>query len=133
MGRTYRFRCTHCAYHADISGGADSGVNCNVQTIHCRDCRQLFDVFTRVRREKGSPEPIPKFPAFERPEIPPILLRDSQFVPPRPTPRQFEWKQVKLACPIADHHVVEVWKHPGHCPRCYAFMEQEGQPFRVWE
>ena len=53
MGRNFHFQCTQCQYHAGISGGMDSGLNCDVQTILCRECRELFDVFTRIRRVVG--------------------------------------------------------------------------------
>lgn len=126
MGRTFHFHCTHCAYHADLSGGADAGVNCDVQTIRCHECRELFDVFTRVRRPAESQEYVKKFSALGRREIPPVILRG------RP-PRRLEWQTVKLACPRSDKHFVEPWKNPGRCPRCHAFMEPVGLPFRLWE
>jgi hypothetical protein len=133
MGRTYHFHCTQCQYHAYLSGGADSGLNCDVQTIHCRECRELFDVLTRVRRVAGHPELARKFSAFMQTEIPPVILRDSLFAAKRAVPRRFEWQKIKPACPVSAKHFVEAWKHPGRCPRCHAFMEQEGAPFRVWE
>src|SRR5450432_3438991 len=133
VGKTFHFHCTQCSYHAGISGGADSGLNCDVQTVLCRECRELFDVFTRVRRVAGRKEFARRFSAFTRPEIPPVILRESLFAPKPAEPRQFEWQKLKLACPAAAKHFVEAWKHPGHCPRCHAFMEQEGLPLRVWE
>jgi hypothetical protein len=122
-----------CQYRSSLSGGADSGLNCDVQTIICRECRELFDVFTRVRRLTGHKEFARNFSMFVRPEIPPVILRDSLFVPMRSEPRRFEWQQMRLECPVVAKHFVEAWKHPGRCPRCYAFMEQEGLPFRIWE
>ena len=133
MGRTFHYHCTQCQYRARIAGGADSGVNCDVQTVFCRECRELFDIFTRVRRTAGHREFAGKFPAPVRPEIPPVILRESLFARKPAEPRRFEWQKIKLACPVAAKHFVETWKHPGRCPRCYAFMEQEGLPFRVWE
>ncbi|MGD1088272.1 MAG: hypothetical protein ABR955_06050 [Verrucomicrobiota bacterium] len=133
MGRTFHYQCSQCPYHARLSGGADSGVNCDVQTIICRECRELFDVFTRVRRVAGHKEFARNLSAFARPEIPPVILRDSLFAPKRAEPRRFEWQKIKLECPVAAKHFVEAWKYPGRCPRCHAFMEQEGLPFRVWE
>ena len=58
MGRTYHFDCPYCHYQARVSGGADTGLNCAVQTIVCLDCRQLFDVFTRLRQREGEEEPL---------------------------------------------------------------------------
>jgi hypothetical protein len=133
MGRTYHFQCTQCSYHADLSGGADGGLHCDVQTILCRECRELFDVFTRVRRVTGRTEFAGNFSAFERPEIPPVILRDSLFAGKRDEPRQLEWQKFKPACPVSSKHFVENWRHPGRCPRCYAFMEQAGMPLRLWE
>jgi hypothetical protein len=133
MGRTFHYHCTQCQYRASISGGADGGVNCDVQTIVCRECRELFDVFTRVRRELGHMKFARNFPAFVRLEIPPVILRDSLFAPKPAAPRRFEWQKLKLECPVTAKHFVEAWKHPGRCPRCHAFMEQEGLPFRLWE
>ncbi|HEY5296439.1 MAG TPA: hypothetical protein VIK59_00785 [Verrucomicrobiae bacterium] len=133
MGKTYHYQCAHCGYRTNVSGGADKGVNCDVQTIACRECRELFDVFTRVRRVVGRKELARKFPAFARPEIPPVILRDSLFVPKPAAPRRFEWQKMKPACPVSAKHFIEPWKDPGRCPRCRAFMEQEGFPYRVWE
>jgi hypothetical protein len=62
MGRAFRFHCTQCQYHADISGGADNGLNCDVQTILCRECRELHDVFTEVRRVVRRREFVRNFP-----------------------------------------------------------------------
>jgi hypothetical protein len=133
MGRTFHYHCTQCQYRADLSGGADSGLNCDVQTILCRECRELFDVFTRVRRVVGHREFAQKFSAFVPPEIPPVILRDSLPARKLAAPRRFEWQKIKPACPVTAKHFVEAWTHPGRCPRCHAFMEQEGLPFRVWE
>lgn len=133
MGRTFQFFCTQCQYRALISGGADSGLNCEVQTIRCRECRELIDVFTRVRRAAGPGKVPRKFPAFTRPEIPPVILRDSRLNGEPDGTRDFAWQELRLACPVSASHLVEAWKHPGRCPRCHAFMEQEGLPFRIWE
>jgi hypothetical protein len=54
-------------------------LHCDVQTILCRECRELFDVFTRVRRVVGRRVFARNFSAFERLEIPPMILRDSLF------------------------------------------------------
>jgi hypothetical protein len=133
MGRTFHYHCTQCPYQASISGGADGGRDCDVQTILCRECRELYDVFTRVRRVAGQRESARKFSAFTRPEIPPVILRDSLFAGKPAKPRRFEWVKMKPACPVSAKHQVEAWKHPGRCPRCHAFMEPIGLPFRVWE
>jgi hypothetical protein len=133
VGRTFHYQCTQCRYRARISGGTDSGRDCDVQTIICRECRELFDVFTRVRRVAGQNESAKNFSAFVRVEIPPVILQHSLFAQKRAAPRRFEWQKIKLECPVAAKHFVEAWKDPGRCPRCHAFMEAEGLPFRVWE
>lgn len=133
VGKTFHFECPQCQYRAAVSGGAESGVNCRVQTILCRDCRKLFDVFTQVRRVAGHTEFGRNFPAFTGPEIPPVILRYSLFALKRAAPRQFEWHKMKLACPVSAKHFVEPWKNPGRCPRCHAFLEQQGLPLRVWD
>src|SRR5712671_4253565 len=49
MGRSFWFECPRCGYRAKVSGRADRGFNFSVQTIFCRDCRELYDAVTRVR------------------------------------------------------------------------------------
>ena len=124
MGRTYLFECSLCQYRAKISGGADSGLHCEVQTVRCRDCRELFDVFTRVRRRPGA---VAKFLQFFRPEIPPVVLRGGGAGQP------LVWEKFKLTCPVQPKHLVEAWNDPGRCPRCCNFLEKNGLPFRLWD
>jgi hypothetical protein len=130
VGRTYLFECPQCQYRAKISGGADSGVHCEIQTVICRDCRELFDVFTRLCRRADAVDVI-KFPAFHRPEIPPVLLRDSPVNGRRAAPRPLVWHNYKLACPVGPKHFVEPWNDPARCPRCGNFMANLGLPFRL--
>ena len=54
MGRTFQFDCPLCQYRTRVSGGTDAGINCSIQTIICHDCRELYDVFTKVRRLTGT-------------------------------------------------------------------------------
>lgn len=126
MGKTYEFECGLCHYRAKVSGGADSGVDCEVQTVVCGDCRELFDVFARVRLQEGTVKTV-KFPGFYRPEIPPPNLRDAK------VKRRLVWQKVQLACPVGQKHVVEAWKEPGRCPRCGSFMEKNGFPTKIWD
>jgi hypothetical protein len=122
MGKTYVFECGLCHYRVKISGGADSGLDCAVQTIVCRDCRELFDVFTRVRRQAAPPG---KFKS-ERLEIPPVALPGSPA-------RQTGWQKSNLSCPVNPKHCVEPWKNPGRCPRCGNYLEPNGLAFRLWD
>ena len=126
MGRTYHFECPYCHYRAKVSGGVDSGLHCEVQTVVCRDCRELLDIFTKVRRREGVVEKV-KFPGFFRPEIPPVILRDGT------ANRRLVWQKFPPTCPVAAKHFVEAWKDPGRCPRCGNFMERGGMPTKIWD
>ena len=126
VGKTYQFECSHCHYRAKVSGGADSGIHCEVQTVVCHDCRELMDVFTKVRRREDASEKI-KFPGFFRPEIPPVILRDAAVA------GRLVWQKFPPACPVQAKHCVEIWNDPGRCPRCGCFMEKNGLPFRRWD
>jgi hypothetical protein len=142
VGRTYHFECPHCQYRARVSGGTDGGVNCVIQTIACRNCRELFDVFTRVRKRDSGAKAEAKMQRKMLPErlsIPPMMLvqhvnREFQNQPRlRVAPPAAWWENVKVACPISELHRIELWKHPGRCPRCGNFMEKNGFPFRLWD
>lgn len=122
MGKTYLFECGLCHYRVKVSGGSDAGVDCDVQTVVCLDCRELFDVFTRVRRRSN---PVGKFQALN-PEIPPAALKGSPA-------RKKDWEKPAPACPMEEKHRVETWRDPGRCPRCGNYLEKNGLPFRVWD
>ena len=132
VGRTYIYECPQCQYRAKISGGTDSGLHCEIQTVICRECRELFDVFTRQRRRAGAADVI-RFPGFYRPEIPPVILRDSSVNPRRERLRPLVWRTFDLVCPQDPKHFVEPWNDPGRCPRCGNFLERNGLPFRLWD
>jgi hypothetical protein len=132
VGKTYLFECPQCQYRARISGGVDGGLHCDTQTILCRECRQLYDVLTRERRRQGAVEPS-KFPAFDRPDIPPVVLGQSSAHPAAQPPAPLVWRDAKLACPVDADHSVEPWRDPGRCPRCGNFMERNGFPLRAWD
>ena len=122
MGKTYVFECGLCHYRVKVSGGADSGLDCEVQTIACRDCRELFDVFTRVRRQAAA---VGKFKPKHL-EIPPVALPGSPA-------SKIGWQKFELACPLEKKHRVEPWNDPGRCPRCGNYLEKNGLPFRIWD
>lgn len=125
VGRTYHFECPYCHYRARVSGGTDTGIHCEVQTVVCRDCRELVDVFTCVRRP--AEVPARKFPVFFRPEIPPVILQDGI------NRQRLVWQKFRPACPLASKHIVECWSDPGRCPRCGNFMEKNGLPTQIWD
>ena len=101
----------------------------------CRECRELFDVCTRVRRrEPAGARWADKFARFIRPEIPPPVLRDpSRPLVWRDPSRPLVWREFSLACSASPKHFVEPWQDPGRCPRCGNFMEKGGLPFRLWD
>jgi len=98
----------------------------------CRECRQLYDVYLKVRRRAGAMAKV-KFPGFFRPEIPPVVLRESTSRPATGQTPKLVWQKFTPMCPVDAKHKVEVWKEPGRCPRCGCFMEKGGFPFRSWD
>jgi hypothetical protein len=132
VGKTYLFECPQCQYRVKISGGTDGGRHCEIQTVICRDCRELFDVFKRQQRRADAVDLV-KFPGFHRPEIPPTILGESSVSPPAKKPAALVWRETELICPVEPEHFVEPWTDPGRCPRCGNFMEKNGIPFRAWD
>jgi hypothetical protein len=132
VGKTYLFECSLCQYQARISGGADSGLHCKIQTVVCHDCHQLYDVFIRQRRRADAKDLV-RFPGFHRPEIPPTILGQSSVTPVIQPSAPLVWRESKLACPVDPKHSVEAWNDPGRCPRCGNFLERFGFPFRAWD
>jgi hypothetical protein len=122
MGKTYLFECGLCHYRVKASGGAAAGVDCEVQTVACSDCRELYDIFTHVRRQST---PVGKFKALH-PEIPPAALTGSPA-------RKRDWEKPPVICPRDPKHRVAPWNDPGRCPRCGNFLEKSGLAFRVWD
>jgi hypothetical protein len=132
VGKTYLFECPQCQYRTKISGGADSGRHCDIQTVICRDCRELYDVFTRQRRRADAVDLV-KFRGFYQPEIPPVILGQSSINPSSAAPAPLVWRETATACPVEPKHWVEPWNDPGRCPRCGNFMEKGGFPYRAWD
>jgi len=126
VGRTYIFECPQCQYRTRVSGGADGGAHCEIQTVICRDCRELHDVVIRLHRRTGSLGRPIRFPGFERPDIPPVVLQDTSL-------GRLVWEKYPLKCPVTPTHFVEPWNDPGRCPRCGNFLEKNGLPFRLWD
>ncbi len=140
MGRTYWFECSKCGYRAKVSGGADRGINFFVQTIQCRDCKELYDAVTRLRipdqpvarqnafglrqtRAVGAFQPVNSPPGFQS-----ALNR----LPYRGVNR-FKWMPFKIQCPLSSNHRVQNWNAPARCPRCGAYLEQNAVPYRIWD
>jgi hypothetical protein len=141
MGRTYHFECPRCLYRARVAGGADAGLYCEIKTIVCLDCRQLYDVFTRVRQhgDPGSNAQLRPRMQPAGPVIPPLVINDNPlrvFKPGHRTkdkPSPWRWTKVKPCCPRAAYHRIEEWHDPGHCPRCGTFLEKNRFPYRLWD
>jgi transposase-like protein len=138
VGKTYHFECPHCHYRARVSGGVDEGTSCRVQTILCHDCRELFDVFTRVRKRQQATV-TKRTLMYAEIVIPPALLvqqplREFQEKPAsRPQPPPSFWENLAIFCPVTRSHRVESWSDPGRCPRCGNFLEKNGYPWKLWD
>jgi hypothetical protein len=104
----------------------------------CRDCKQLYDVVTRLRfadepqrdtlslRRLGlwnHPRLLRHAPRFEA-----VLNR----LPSRPL-RNFRWLQFSPQCPASPAHRIQVWNAPDKCPRCATVLEKNVLPYRIWE
>lgn len=145
MGRTFQFECPQCQYRATVSGGADHGVNCAVQTIVCHDCHRLFDVLTRLRQRADEVEPPPVPPKSVRTRlpagatIPPVRLMENQRGDFSSKPDEsvatsiWRWIELKPVCPVANFHRIEFWNVPGRCPRCGNYLEKNAFPYRLWD
>ena len=140
MGRSYWFECSKCGYRATVSGRADRGLAFFVQTILCRDCKQLYDAVTRLRvpdeseglgsfagwRLVRSPNPyrsISSPPGFQS-----VLNRL-----PQTGVKRFRWLSFKIQCPVSALHHVRSWNEPDRCPKCGIYLEKEALPYRLWD
>ena len=141
MGRTYLFECPKCSYRAKVAGGAQDGFNFAVQTILCRDCKELYDSVVRMR---VSPRPTDQVKglrfglrnAFARnPKAlrqPPTFLAALNRLPPSGRTTS-AWVSFPLRCPVSSLHRVQAWKSPGQCPRCGVHLEHSAVPYRMWD
>ena len=144
MGRSYWFECSRCGYRAKVAGRADRGIQFFLQTIVCRDCKELYDAVTRVKVPDERPINGSGF-----------RLNPAGFGPGRSLPRRysngppsfqsvlnqlplsgvkrFKWLQFKLQCPVSASHRVQSWQDPDKCPRCGMYLEKGALPYRIWE
>jgi hypothetical protein len=140
VGRSYWFECSKCGYRAKVSGRGDRGRDCFVQTIVCRDCKQLYDAVIRVRvPDTSTPKPAiskgssgagyySKPPPPNAPTLQAVLNRL-----PYQGVRRYKWLQYKAQCPFSANHNVQAWNDPDKCPRCGIFLEKNAVPYRIWE
>lgn len=49
MGCTLNLTCPGCGYTAEVSGAPDCGFVSATETVHCLDCRELYDIVTSER------------------------------------------------------------------------------------
>ena len=140
MGRSYWFECPKCGYRANVSGRADRGLSFFIQTILCRDCRQLYDVVTRLRvpdelAGRGSLAGWQRG-GFQNPQrglsTPPAFQAALNRLTTTGVKR-FKWLPFKIQCPVSALHRVRSWNEPDRCPRCGVYLEKSALPFRLWD
>jgi hypothetical protein len=142
MGRSYWFECVKCGYRAKVSGGSDRGLNLFVQTVVCRECKELFDAVTKLRlpdETRGALrnhatglrrlKPLGRLRAPNRPPGFQAALNRLTYL----GVTQFRWVQFSLQCPISSVHRVQNWTDPDKCPRCGLYMQKNALPYRIWD
>jgi hypothetical protein len=97
VGLSRSHQCLACGYDALVSGGPDTGLACNTDTIVCFSCRTLHDVVTLERLEP--------YPGLDG--LVPV-------------------KELPLRCPIRKRHRVRPWRTGDPCPRCEGAMQPGG-------
>jgi predicted RNA-binding Zn-ribbon protein involved in translation (DUF1610 family) len=140
MGRSYWFECPKCGYRAKASGRADRGLSFFVQTILCRDCKELHDAVTRLRVPDEPPgwgnfgglRKTRFLKAYPRITAPPSFQATLNRLPQTGVKR-FKWLAFKLQCPVSAAHRVRSWNEPDHCPKCGVFLEKSALPYRLWD
>jgi len=141
MGRSFWFECARCGYRAKVSGRADRGIHLFVQTILCRDCKELYDAVTRIR--------VPLESAGKERKLAPRLRSGGRLnhATPKVAPSFLaavnrltvagmawsDWFRFKPQCPVSATHRVQSWNAPDVCPRCGLYLERNVLPYRIWE
>ena len=141
MGRSYWFECAKCGYRAKVAGRPDRGLDFFVQTILCRDCKELYDAITRVRMPGGARHHQrvgPLMPGRPRVHLLPAPNRPPRFETilnrlPHTHANGFKWVAFKPQCPVSAIHRVRAWNDPDKCPRCGLFLDKSALPFRIWD
>ena|SRR5436190_5020108 len=140
MGRSYWFECSKCGYRTKVAGRADRGLTFFVQTIMCRDCKELYDAVSRLKVPDESGMRLKNLglrpPGLSRSPIttstPPRFEALLNRLPYRGVKR-FRWIRFKLQCPVSSIHRVQPWNEPDKCPRCGVYLERNALPYRLWE
>jgi hypothetical protein len=137
MGKSYWFECEKCGYRAKVAGRADEGLHLAVQTVLCRDCKELYDAVTQIRVLDGSRmtlhgmlstatpfnNQLKRAPSFN------WALNRLRYTGEKLS----DWVKFPLQCPVASFHKVRAWNNPDRCPRCGVFLERSALAFRVWD
>ena len=122
MIRIYLFQCEKCGYVAHVAGGPSGGRDLETQTIVCEDCKELQDAVTALRVRDTDANPPQSAPLFA--DVVNRLFLTGQT----------HWQKFEPACSVSPQHGrIKLWKQPGKCPRCGAFMEPAGIPLRQWD
>jgi len=138
MGRTYLFECAKCGYRVAVAGGVTEGAHLVAKTIHCLDCRELYDAVTELKvpatpanlaRWKLKPTPFDTGPSDQKP--PPFAAALNQLIVG--SGKRFRWVKFKLVCPVSGRHRIRLWQQPGKCPKCGVFLDGGGTPFKAWD
>jgi len=147
MGRCYAYTCSKCEYTAKVSGAEDRGMDVFTRTIHCLDCRDLFDVVSHARqtRPAGLSKTL-KTPAVQRrlwagvtwpahATCSEVVQRVGVRRPDHELPAASltRWVTFRLVCPHGAHHRIERWSDPGRCPKCGTYLDRTLVPYRIWE
>ncbi|MDD1651143.1 MAG: hypothetical protein LUO80_12255 [Methylococcaceae bacterium] len=140
MGRSYWFECPKCGYRTKVSGRADRGLSFFVQTLLCRDCKELYDAVTRLKvpDEPGGLRTLAGLDRVKFMKPSPVIIAPPTFqavlnrLPPKGVKR-YKWLPVKLQCPVSALHRVRSWNDPGPCPKCGVFLEKSALPYRLWD
>ena len=140
MGRSYWFECAKCGYRTKVSGRADRGLSFFVQTILCRDCRELYDAVTRLRvpDELGGLGNFGRLRKERLPRVLPGVTAPPGFQAvlnrlPLVGVRRFKWLAFKSQCPVSAIHRVRSWNDPDRCPKCGVYLEKNALPYRLWD
>jgi hypothetical protein len=134
MGRSYSFECPRCGYRAVVSGRADQGLDFFVQTIVCKDCKELYDVLTRMRIA-DSQATLQRSGLLARTGVPrrPPTFRAALSRLPLAGVHRSRWVQFPLQCPVSPSHRVQRWNEPAKCPHCAVYLEKNALPYRIWD
>jgi predicted RNA-binding Zn-ribbon protein involved in translation (DUF1610 family) len=140
MGRSYWFECPKCGYRARVSGRADRGLSFFVQTILCRDCKELYDSVTRLRVPDESAGwgslggwQRTRFQNSQRSLRAPPAFQAALNRLPQTGVKRFKWLPFSIQCPVSAAHHVRSWNDPDKCPKCGVFLEKSALPYRLWD